>query len=289
MPKRVFLKAMADIKAGEELLVSYGASYWANFNNNIVVKERIAGIGKQKDISTLVNQNGYLILGQGHDENLDSIICDLCNQIPREACGKEKYSILTRINDGTPLLRNEDFLEHNKLGYPVHVKLSRDGNPVRYEQKINSNMTLLHQLSLWFDQHSTLTEGKNFHGFSPNLIQNHEDWARLSIPPQQLHRDYFSKWYLQEKESGGDSFSVFVAIGGEFEISIQGKSHLSAASDSILPTARVKVPKNCMLIMHALLRHGGLSGHSRLHMYMSTSEPLNEENSVGTACTNFSF
>ena len=281
----MFLKATTNIEAGQELLVKYGPSYWPNFNTHIPGNGKLVNLGEKKTIASLVKEDGFVILEQGQDGNVDSIVFDLCAQVPKAAFGNQKSSILTRMDDGTPVKSKGRCIEFSKTGHSIHLKYLE--NPVRYQQMINPNLLPLEKLCLWFTKCSNLSQ--RFHSYSPNLIQNHEDWEQMDIPQQQLHRDYFSGWYLQEKESGGEAFSIFVAIGGDFEIAIQRKSHLSGSSDEILPTEKIKVPHKCILVMHALLRHGGLSGHGRLHVYLSTSNPLDNDGGGGTTCTNFGF
>ena len=110
-------------------------------------------------------------------------------------------------------------------------------------------------------------------------------YSTTTITPRLLLRVVLAGEGIRRREA----FSIFVAIGGDFEIAIQRKSHLSGSSDEILPTEKIKVPHKCILVMHALLRHGGLSGHGRLHVYLSTSNPLDNDGGGGTTCTNFGF
>ena len=93
----------------------------------------------------------------------------------------------------------------------------------------------------------------------PVLIANEHGYK--DVPAQDKHR-YFSKGQCVRHTC----YTLMLALKDSIELDIQPSSHM----DSGRGYMRVEIGRGQAILFHGRLRHGGLAGPTRLHVYMST-------------------
>ena len=131
---------------------------------------------------------------------------------------------------------------------------TRTSRVIQGENIKNAIQRLVNKITSSFSLSQT-----HMNAIHPVLIANEHGYK--DVPAQDKHRDFSRGQCVRHT-----CYTLMLALKDSFELDIQPSSHM----DSGRGYMRVKIERGQAILFHGRLRHGGLAGPTRLHVYMST-------------------